>query len=292
MPTTQLCVFERDGARAVGAMREEGIYDLSAILGWQSLDDVLTLSVAEMASALRRLSWPEHVSFAPAGITLKAPIGRQEVWAAGVTYLRSRDARLEETHTPDIYDRIYDAERPELFLKATPERVAGPGEPVGIRADSVWNVPEPELVLVLNSRLEIAAFTIGNDMSSRGIEGENPLYLPQAKIYDRCFATGPAITLVWELPDVRDLAIRMAIYRDQAPVFDGETSTRAMKRSFQELVRYLGRHNTFPRGVLLSTGTGIVPPEDFTLESDDLVQIEIDQIGVLTNPVVQLDPRE
>jgi 2-dehydro-3-deoxy-D-arabinonate dehydratase len=288
MPTTQLCVFERDGTR-VGAVREEGIYDLTAILGWPSLDDVLRLSVAQIGSALRGLSWLEHTSYAPEGVVLKAPLGTQEVWAAGVTYLRSRDARLEETHTPDIYDRVYEAERPELFLKATPSRTVGPNEGVGIRADSTWNVPEPELVLVLNSRMEVAGFTVGNDMSSRAIEGENPLYLPQAKIYDRCFAAGPAITLVWELPDVHDLAIRMAVYRGEHPVYEGEASTRALKRSFSELVRYLSRHNTFPHGVLLSTGTGIVPPEGFTLEPTDLIHIEIDQIGALVNPVVQLE---
>src|SRR6185437_3749195 len=141
------------------------------------------------------------------------------------------------THTPDIYDRVYDAPRPELFFKATASRTVGPDEPVGIRSDSTWDVPEPELVLVLNSRLELVGFTAGNDLSSRSIEGENPLYLPQAKVYDRCFALGPAITLVWELPDVHDLAIRMLIHRDGLPAYEGETSTRLLKRSFPELVR-------------------------------------------------------
>jgi len=149
-------------------------------------------------------------------------------------------------------------------------------------------VPEPELVLVLNSQLEIAGFSIGNDMSSRSIEGENPLYLPQAKIYDRCFALGPAITLAWELPGVNDLSIRMAIHRGGLPVFEGETSTRLLKRRLPELARYLGRHQTFSHGVLLSTGTGIVPPNDFTLQPEDVVEIEIEQIGVLQNPVIRL----
>jgi len=289
MPVSQLCVFERDGRSRVGAWREEGVYDLSALLGWESLDDVLSLPAARINSALRGVSWIEHTSFGLAGVTLKAPIGSQEVWAAGVTYLRSREARMGEAHTPDIYERVYEAERPELFLKATPSRTVGTGEAVGIRADSSWDVPEPELVLVLNSRMEIAGFAAGNDMSSRSIEGDNPLYLPQAKMHDRCFALGPAITLVWELPDVHDLSIRMAIHRDGSPAFEGETSTRLLKRSFPELVRYLGRHNTFPHGVLLSTGTGIVPPDDFTLQAGDVVAIEIEQIGALVNPVVRLN---
>src|SRR5581483_6510186 len=162
MPATQLCVFERDGARRVGALREEGVYDLTAILGWQSLDDVLSQSVLAIGAALRRIQWVTHTSYGLHGVQLRAPIGSQEVWAAGVTYLRSREARVEETHTPDIYDRVYEAERPELFFKATPSRTVGPGEAIGIRGDSSWDVPEPELVLVLNSRLEIAGYTIGN----------------------------------------------------------------------------------------------------------------------------------
>lgn len=288
MPITQLCAFERDGRRRLGALREEGVYDLTAMLGWESMDDVLSQPLPSMRSALRRISWIEHTSYAPAGVTLKAPLASQEVWAAGVTYLRSREARVGETHTPDVYDRVYSAERPELFLKATPSRVVGAGEAVAIRSDSTWDVPEPELVLVFNQRLELAGYCIGNDMSSRSIEGENPLYLPQAKIYERCFALGPAITLVWELPDVHDLTIRMMIHRGRAPVFEGETSTRQLKRSFPELARYLGRHQPFPYGVMLSTGTGIVPPDELTLQAEDLVQIEIEQIGSLVNPVIRL----
>jgi 2-dehydro-3-deoxy-D-arabinonate dehydratase len=290
VPLTQLCVFERDGLRRLGALREEGVYDLSAIVPrWQSLDDVLAEPAPRISATLRPISWVERTSYAPAGLELKAPLGGQEVWAAGITYERSRQARAEETRTPDIYERVYEAERPELFLKATPRRTAGPGEAIGIRSDSTWDVPEPELVLVLNSRMEIAGFSIGNDVSSRSIEGENPLYLPQAKIYDRCFALGPAITLAWELPDVHNLDIRMTVYRDGRPAFEGETNTRRLKRPFPELVRYLGRHQSFPHGVLLSTGTGIVPPDDFTLQPGDAVEIEIEQIGVLRNPVIRLD---
>ena len=270
-------------------MRDQDVYDLSTIVPeWQSLDEVLALPVSRIGSIFRGISWMEHTSFGLSGVTLKAPIGSQEVWAAGVTYPRSREARAEETHTPDIYDRVYEAQRPELFLKATPSRTVGPDEAVGIRADSTWDVPEPELVLVLNSRREIVGFCAGNDMSSRSIEGENPLYLPQAKTYDRCFALGPAITPVWELPDVHDLSIRMVIHRAGLPAYEGETNTRLLKRSFPELVRYLGRHNSFPHGVLLSTGTGIVPPLGFSLEAGDVVQIDIEQIGELVNPVVRL----
>lgn len=289
MPITQLCVLERDGSRRIGALREEGVYDLSAIAPqWQSLDDVLSEPVARISATLRAISWIEHTSFGAGGVALKAPLGSQEVWAAGVTYERSREARTEETQTPDIYQRVYEADRPELFLKATSARAVGPDESVAIRSDSTWDVPEPELVLVLNSRLEIVGFTVGNDMSSRSIEGENPLYLPQAKIYDRCFAVGPAITLVWELPDFRNLSIRMVVQREGRPVFEGETNTRLIKRPFAELVKYLGRHQTFPHGVLFSTGTGIVPPENFTLQVDDIVEIDIEQIGVLRNSVMRL----
>jgi 2-dehydro-3-deoxy-D-arabinonate dehydratase len=289
VPVTQLCVFERDSAIRLGALREEGVYDLSAIVPqWRSLDDVLALPVTRVSATLRSISWMEHTSFGLSGVELKAPIGSQEIWAAGVTYERSRVARAGETHTPDIYERVYDAERPELFLKATASRVVGQSEAVAIRSDSTWDVPEPEIVLVLNSRQEIAGFTVGNDMSSRSIEGENPLYLPQAKLYDRCFALGPAITPAWELPDIRNLTIRMVIHRAGRPEFEGETSTRLIKRPFAELITYLARHQTFPCGVLLSTGTGIVPPDEFTLQPDDVVEIDIEQIGVLRNPVIRL----
>jgi 2-dehydro-3-deoxy-D-arabinonate dehydratase len=288
VPVSQLCVFERDGRTRVGALRELGVYDLTAILGWQSLDDILRLPLSAVRQTLRGVSWMEHTSFGPGGVGFKAPIGSQEVWAAGVTYERSREARMEETHTPDIYERVYEAVRPELFFKATASRTVGRGDAVGIRGDSTWDVPAPELVLVLNSGLEILGFTAGNDVSSRSIEGENPLYLPQAKIYDRCFALGPAVTLAWELPDVHSLTISMAIHRDGRPVFEGEIGTRALKRSFGELVRYLGRHNRFPHGVLLSTGTGIVPPDGFSLQDGDLVAIDIEQIGSLANPVIRL----
>ncbi len=289
---TQICVFERDGIERLGAIRDGEVFDLSAIVPeWPSMDELLRQSVMRVSGVLRGISWIEHASFGLSGVQLKAPIRSQEVWAAGVTYARSREARTEESHTPDIYDRVYDAARPELFFKAMRSRTSGAGEPVGIRSDSTWDVPEPELVLVLNSQMEILGFTVGNDMSSRSIEGENPLYLPQAKTYTRCFALGPAITLAWELPDVRDLNIRMVIHRDGLPIFEGDSSTRQIKRGFTDLAGYLGRHNEFPDGAFLSTGTGVVPPDGFTLQDGDVVEIAIDQIGVLSNPVVKLSPR-
>lgn len=219
---------------------------------------------------------------------LAAPIDQQEVWASGVTYLRSRDARMEESTQRDVYDIVYEAERPELFFKATASRVSGPGEVIGIRADSTWDVPEPELALVINTDGEIVGYTIGNDVSSRSIEGENPLYLPQAKVYAKCAAVGPQITLVWELEDVGNLVIRLVIKRDGQVLFDGNTATSQIHRPLEELVTFLRRHNDFPAGVILMTGTGIIPPSEFTLQDGDLVEITIDGIGTLRNHVVRL----
>ena len=219
---------------------------------------------------------------------LLAPIdGETEVWAAGVTYKRSEEARVEESATPDIYTRVYRAERPELFFKANPRRVAGPNEPVAVRADSTWDVPEPELAIVVNASAEIVGYTIGNDVSSRSIEGENPLYLPQAKVYAGCCALGPAITPVWDLADPYSLAIRMRIRRGDGVHWEGETSMREFARRLEDLVGYLFREDEFPDGVILSTGTALVPDSPFTLEAGDTVEIEIDGIGRLQNPVVR-----
>ncbi len=219
---------------------------------------------------------------------LLPPIGsRQEVWAAGVTYLRSRDARMEEAKNAGgdtFYDKVYVAERPELFFKALPSRVSGPGQPVRIRGDSTWDVPEPELTLVINAQAEIVGYTIGNDMSSRSIEGENPLYLPQAKSYDRCAGLGPGI-YVPEQPLPPTTLIALAILRAGQPVFSGEIEIGQMKRQLPELVRFLFRECSFPHGVLLMTGTGIVPPDTFTLHSGDEVRITIGPIGTLVNVV-------
>ncbi|MBV9759504.1 MAG: fumarylacetoacetate hydrolase family protein [Acidobacteriaceae bacterium] len=216
-----------------------------------------------------------------------APIGRQEVWAAGVTYYRSRTARMEESHSAgggDFYDRVYHAERPELFFKATPHRVAGPGAAVRIRADSRWNVPEPELTLLLAPSGKLIGYTVGNDMSSRDIEGENPLYLPQAKVYDRSCALGPCI-LVTSEPLPPETEIRLEVARHGEAVFAGQTALGQMKRSPASLAEYLFRENSFPNGCFLMTGTGIVPPDDFTLQPRDVIRIEIDGVGILSNVV-------
>lgn len=223
-----------------------------------------------------------------ANVTLLAPIDRQEVWAAGVTYKRSKSARMEESETAaDCYDRVYRSPRPELFFKASPHRVAGPHEPLRIRYDSKWNVPEPELTLVMNSRLELVGFTIGNDMSSRDIEGDNPLYLPQAKVYDQCCGLGPCITLAESMPTIAETEIELQISRDGQVVFADRIGLDQMARGFQELIGWLGRDQSFPQGVFMLTGTGIVPDASFTLAPDDVVTISISGIGTLTNRIVQ-----
>lgn len=221
-----------------------------------------------------------------AEVTLRAPVEQQEVWAAGVTYLRSKAARMEESEfSATAYDRVYAADRPEIFFKALGAKVAGPGEAVGIRQDARWSVPEPELALVLNARGQLVGCTIGNDMSSRDIEGENLLYLPQAKIYDRSCALGPWITIGATEAEIRGWAITLAIARGGQRVFAGETSVGQIKRSFAELAGYLCRSQTFPHGAVLLTGTGVVPPDSFTLQAGDLVEIGIAGIGTLRNPV-------
>ena len=217
-----------------------------------------------------------------------APIESQEAWAAGVTYKRSQEARKVEAGGADFYDRIYASERPEIFLKATRSRTVGPGGEVGIRSDSRWNVPEPELALVLNRNLDVVGFTIGNDMSSRDIEGENPLYLPQAKVYDRCLGLGPSIVTADDVPDPLNLEVRLRILRAGNVAFEGSTSTGQLNRTLSELCEYLGRCNSYPAGAILLTGTGIVPPDEFTLAPDDVVVIGIEGIGELTNTVTNV----
>ena len=216
-----------------------------------------------------------------------APIQSQEVWAAGVTYLRSKSARVAESKDAgggSFYDRVYDAERPEIFFKATPHRVAGPGGLVRIRADGKWNVPEPELTLAINAAGRIFGFTIGNDMSSRDIEGENPLYLPQAKVYDRSAALGPCLVLA-DSPPGGETAIQLCIRRDGVELFRGETNVGRIKRPLASLAAWLYRENSFPNGAYLMTGTGIVPPDDFTLRSGDEIRIRIEPVGELVNRV-------
>ena len=252
---------------------------LASLLQWP--DPVRALRVAAEGAEV------EPSARALAG-RLLAPIDRQEVWAAGVTYLRSKVARMEESEgAARFYDMVYDADRPELFLKATPGRVVGPEDEVRIRQDARWNVPEPEIGLLISPRLRIVGYTIGNDMSSRDIEGENPLYLPQAKVYAQSCALGPAILLESEPRDHRELEITLTIERGGTTVFSGSTSTGQMKRRVAELVDWLGRDNTFPHGVFLLTGTGLVPGDDFTLQPEDLISITVPEIGTLRNRVVQ-----
>ena len=218
---------------------------------------------------------------------LLPPIGSQEVWAAGVTYYRSRDARMEESKSAgggDFYDRVYSAERPELFFKASPHRVVGPAGKVAIRDDASWSVPEPELTLFISPGGKIAGYTIGNDMSSRDIEGENPLYLPQAKVYDRSCALGPCL-LVADEPLSSSTKIAMEIRRGGAVAFSGVTTLKEMKRKPEELVHYLYRNHSFPHGCFLLTGTGVVPPDSFTLKPGDEIRINIAPIGTLINTV-------
>ena len=241
-----------------------------------------------MEGQVRRCQEGAGGSLSIRSVRLLAPLDEQEVWGAGVTYERSKVAREQESdQAATFYDRVYRADRPELFFKATPSRVVGPGQPIRVRRDSRWCVPEPELALVLSPALRLVGFTIGNDVSARDIEGENPLYLPQAKVYDSCCALGPAITLAAAMPARAAIGIRMEIERDGITIFEGETSIARMARRFEELIDWLGRDNRFPSGVVLLTGTGIVPPDDFSLKAGDVVRIAIDGIGTLVNPVVQ-----
>lgn len=218
---------------------------------------------------------------------LLLPLVPPEVWAAGVTYERSREARLAETTTVGLYDRVYDAERPELFFKATPSRCVGPNAPVGIRIDSRWTVPEPELAVVLDEDGSVLGYTLANDMSARDIEGENPLYLPQTKIYRACLSLGPVI-LVADGPVEHHLRLWCRIERGGREVFRGEVETRRLRRPITELVAYLRRANVLPPLAVLLTGTGIVPPDEFACEEGDLIEIGAEEIGVLRNPAIRV----
>jgi 2-dehydro-3-deoxy-D-arabinonate dehydratase len=285
----------RQGARVgvqIGVTVHDVTDEIGSVSAWlrasvgrvdNAISDLITAvkasRQAHLVDALNLAPSPDRLHWLP-------PIDVQDVWAAGVTYERSRVARQEEAKDGgDVYARVYNAERPELFFKAHGSWVVGPHDQVGIRRDATWNVPEPELALVINPALEIVGVTIGNDMSSRDIEGENPLYLPQAKIYARSCALGPGIALgrvsdAW--PSTR---IALQIIREGAVVFAGETHTDKIRRRPDELVEYLGRALAFPDGVVLLTGTGIVPPEAFTLAAGDEVQITIDAVGALRNVV-------
>jgi len=224
---------------------------------------------------------------APDSPHLLLPVVPPEIWAAGVTYERSREARLAETTTAGVYDKVYDAERPELFLKATPSRCVGPNAAVGIRADSRWTVPEPELAVVLGEGGEVLGYTLGNDMSARDIEGENPLYLPQTKIYRACCSIGPTVLLTEDALE-RRLRLWCRIDRRGSEVFRGEVSTARLRRPIADLVTYLRRANDIPAMTVLLTGTGIVPPDAFACEEGDVIEIGADEIGVLRNPAVRV----
>jgi 2-dehydro-3-deoxy-D-arabinonate dehydratase len=254
-------------------------------LNASSWDELVTRE--DLRDYLRHFIRDAQTADGPAPPDLLPPIGSQEVWAAGVTYYRSRSARMEESKSAgggDFYDRVYQAERPELFFKAMPHRVVGPDAKVAIRDDASWSVPEPELTLFVSPGGKIAGYTIGNDMSSRDIEGENPLYLPQAKVYDRSCALGPCL-LIGDEPLSAATEIALEIRRAGGAVFSGATTLKEMKRKPEELVEYLYRNNSFPHGCFLLTGTGIVPPDSFTLKVGDEIRITIPPIGTLVNVV-------
>jgi len=272
--TDQGCVVEQDGAFYL--LERESWDALTAI---EDLEEYLQNALkGPRVAAESPLANPD---------SLLPPIGKQEVWAAGVTYYRSRDARMEESKSAgggDFYDRVYRAERPELFFKGSAHRVAGYGGKVAIRSDASWSVPEPELTLLISPGGKISGYTIGNDMSSRDIEGENPLYLPQAKVYHRSCALGPGI-LVSSSALPASTEIRLSILRSGQAVFSGATTLASLKREPTDLVQYLYRDNSFPNGCFLLTRTGIVPPDSFTLKNGDEIQITIDGIGTLANVV-------
>jgi 2-dehydro-3-deoxy-D-arabinonate dehydratase len=256
-----------------------GLTDWDALINQDNLYSFLQKHIQQLEIAGDG-DWLEQQS-------LLVPIGTQEVWAAGVTYLRSKVARMEEseqTGGATFYDKVYDAERPELFFKATARRTVGSGGLVRIREDSTWDVPEPELTLVVNSSSKIVGYSIGNDMSSRSIEGENPLYLPQAKMYDKCAGLGPCV-LVTDEPIPPTTSISIVIERAGQVMYEGQTSIDQMKRTHEELVGFLFRESSFPSGVYLMTGTCLVPDNDFTLQSNDKITITIEYIGTLINIV-------
>ncbi|MCL4508697.1 MAG: fumarylacetoacetate hydrolase family protein [Chloroflexi bacterium] len=259
---------------------------LTAVLSALEVDPEATRTLLVEATHGRPLAtWSDLEEGIASEAQLLAPLDEQEVWASGVTYERSMQAREDESQGSGIYDRVYVAPRPELFFKAGATRVVGTNDVLYIRSDASWSVPEPELALAIGPRGTILGYTIGNDVSSRDIEGENPLYLPQAKVYARCCGLGPAITLAASDLNAHDLPIALTITRGGVPVFRGETSTNRIRRTFEDLARYLFRDNLFPNGVVLLTGTGIVPPDNFTLGPRDSVEIMIPHIGRLRHRI-------
>ena len=277
-----------DGSVRVASVEDQSVrlLDLSRSATIRCLADILNEADP---SALARLLVDETSEPLPAGtVQFLAPIDSQEVWAAGVTYKRSQIARMEESEAgASHYDKVYTAPRPELFFKGNARRTSGPGEPVRVRADSRWTVPEPEFTLVVSPKGKLVGYTVGNDMSARDIEGENPLYLPQAKVYNQCCALGPCVLLADQPLDRDSTKVFLSIQRDGREAFRGETHLGMIVRTWDELIGWLTRENDIPDGAFLLTGTGIVPPDEFTLEDGDRVSIEITGIGTLTNPVVK-----
>lgn len=284
----KICRFESpSGGVSLGVVENGYICDLGVSLRLETLYAKAKSSGSNLVSSLEalavsspRLAFDEKI--------LRAPIVPAEIWGAGVTYLRSRDARESETRSRGLYDYVYTAARPEIFFKDSGLRCRGPGEEICVRSDSRWSVPEPELTIVFDEEAEVVGYTIGNDVSSRDIEGENPLYLPQAKIYTGSSAIGPFVVTGDEIKNPNSLRIEMNIMRGGTEVFKGSTNTSMMKRSVDELAKFLKKDNTLRTFTLLMTGTSVVPPDDFTLHGGDLVEITIGGIGTLRNPVRQL----
>jgi len=266
---------------AVGVELDDGIRKLDV----SATGDLLSRPLAEIRSLVEDACESTQISH-DAAVLLPPIDGRTEVWAAGVTYQRSRQARVEESTTSDVYDRVYDSKRPELFFKCAAWRAVTDGEPVGIRPDSTLNVPEPELALVANQYAELVGYLVCNDMSSRSIEGENPLYLPQAKIYAGSCALSSGIRPAWEVPAPDDLDVVLTIEHGGTVRWEGRANTRQLRRTGAELIGFLFSADQFPEGVVLSTGTGIVPDIDFTLNEGDLITVRIQDVGTLTNAVV------
>ncbi len=295
----QICRFyEPDMGPHLGLVLGDKIADLTLLdrtgcddmSTWLKLEDPIAhvRKLAESIDQSRlRIDWRE-LDRRPneIGRHLLAPIDKQEVWGCGIMYAQSRDAHMHGTgQGATFYDQVYDSDRPMIFFKATPHRVVGPNDAIRIRSDSVWTVPEPELTLLLTPDLRIVGYTCGNDVSSRDIEGENPLYRPQAKTYVGCCALGPVITLLEQPTDVEDLEMRLVVIRDGATVIQGDATTKRMARAVDDVIQFVGRDNAYPDGLFLLTGAGIIVPQDFSLEPDDVVEITIEGIGTLRNPV-------
>jgi 2-dehydro-3-deoxy-D-arabinonate dehydratase len=277
----KLAVISTTGNPFALVVSKNGIY--KTIPGIPTLTQALQIRMSELKIAIEK-----DAGEVVTGELVPPVAPETEVWGAGVTYLRSRDARKEESDTPDVYQRVYEADRPELFFKATCRRTVGNGDPIGIRYDSEASVPEPEVAIVINKFREIIGFSICNDMTARTIEGENPLYLPQAKSYLGSTSLGPDITLAWLAPSAADMSIHAEIKRGFEIVWQADTALSGLNRTLPDLVDYLFRCQTFPDGVILSTGTGIIPPLEFITKEGDVISITVNGLGILSNPVVTI----